>query len=211
MTLPRGWRHARQPSEQDWPLRTARLSIRRATEADLEATWQFRRLPEVCEWLTLDASDKEEYTARYLSESRLSKTLIVERDGQVIGDLMLAVDDAWAQVEVAEQARSTQAELGWVIAPEHAGNGYATEAAGELLRFCFEDLGVRRVIAQCFADNVGVVEADGAAGDAPGGARAEGVARTARARGETASPTRSSPRSGSSFSRKGRAPECPRT
>ncbi len=111
----------RQPSEQDWPLRTARLSIRRATEADLEATWQFRRLPEVCEWLTLDASDKEEYTARYLSESRLSKTLIVELDEQVIGDLMLAVDDAWAQVEVAEQARNTQAELGWVIAPEHAG------------------------------------------------------------------------------------------
>ena len=88
------------------------------------------------------------------SESRLSKTLIVEHDGEVIGDLMLAVDDAWAQVEVAEQARSTQAELGWVIAPEHAGKGYATEAAGELLRFCFEDLGVRRVIAQCFADNV---------------------------------------------------------
>ena len=61
----------------------------RATEADLEATWQFRRLPEVCEWLTLDASDREEYTARFLSESRLSKTLIVELDGQVIGDLML--------------------------------------------------------------------------------------------------------------------------
>src|SRR5688572_24800163 len=143
----------RQPTEQDWPLRTARLSIRRATEADLEATWQFRRLPEVCEWLTLDASDKEEYTARYLSESRLSKTLIVELDNQVIGDLMLTVDDAWAQVEVAEQARSTQAELGWVIAPEHAGRGYATEAARELMRFCFEDLDVRRVLAQCFADN----------------------------------------------------------
>ena len=201
----------RQPSEQDWPLRTARLSIRRATEADLEATWQFRRLPEVCEWLTLDASDKEEYTARYLSESRLSKTLIVELDGQVIGDLMLAVDDAWAQVEVAEQARSTQAELGWVIAPEHAGHGYATEAArgtaAVLLRGPRRTPRDRAVLRR----QRRVVEADGAARDAPGGARAEGVARTARARGETASPTRSSPRSGANDSTRGRAAECPRT
>lgn len=137
----------------DWPLRTARLSLRRATEADLDATWQFRRLSEVSEWLTLDASDKEEYTARYLSQPRLSKTLIIERDGEVVGDLMLSVDDAWSQVEVAEQARGTQVELGWVIAPAHAGRGYATEAAGELMRFAFEDLGVRRVVASCFADN----------------------------------------------------------
>jgi RimJ/RimL family protein N-acetyltransferase len=145
---------SRDLSEQHWPLRTERLSIRRASEADLEPTWQFRRLPEVSEYLTVDASDKEEYTARYLSETRLSKTLIIELEGQVIGDLMLAVDDAWAQVEVADRAQGTQAELGWVIAPEHAGRGYATEAARELLRFCFEDLGVRRVVAQCFTDNV---------------------------------------------------------
>ena len=144
----------RDPDSVDWPRRTARLSIRRATEADLEATWLFRRHPEVGEYLTLDASDKEEYAARYLSEKRLSKTLIVELDGAVIGDLMFSVEDPWAQVEVAEQARGTLAEIGWVIAPEHTGRGYATEAAAELLRFCFEELGVRRVIAQCFADNV---------------------------------------------------------
>jgi RimJ/RimL family protein N-acetyltransferase len=144
---------ARDLDEIDWPLRTERLSIRRATEDDLEATWAFRQLPEVCEWLTLGPSDKDEYTARYLSQSRLSKTLIVEVDGNVVGDLMLSIDDAWAQVEVAEQAKRTQAELGWVIAPEHAGRGYATEAARELLRLCFEDLGVRRVTASCFADN----------------------------------------------------------
>ena len=41
-----------------------------------------------------------------------------------------------------------------MIAPDHAGRGYATEAARELLRICFEDLGVRRVTAQCLADNL---------------------------------------------------------
>ena len=46
-----------------------------------------------------------------------------------------------------------QAEIGWIIDPEHAGQGYATEAARELLRICFEDLRLRRVVAVSFADN----------------------------------------------------------
>ena len=62
--------------------------------------------------------------------------------------------DAWAQVEVADQVKNTQAEIGWVVAPEHGGRGYGTEGAAELLRICFEDLGLRRVKALCFADNV---------------------------------------------------------
>jgi RimJ/RimL family protein N-acetyltransferase len=64
------------------------------------------------------------------------------------------VQDPWAQHEVQDRAKGTLAELGWVIAPTHAGQGYATEAAAELLRICFQDLGVRRVIAQCLADNL---------------------------------------------------------
>jgi RimJ/RimL family protein N-acetyltransferase len=67
---------------------------------------------------------------------------------------MLRVEDAWAQAEVADQARGVQAELGWVLHPDHAGNGYATEAVRGLIRLCFEDLGLRRVTANCFADNV---------------------------------------------------------
>jgi RimJ/RimL family protein N-acetyltransferase len=45
------------------------------------------------------------------------------------------------------------AEIGYVLDPAYAGRGYATEAVREVLRIAFEDLGVRRVIAQCFADN----------------------------------------------------------
>ena len=72
---------------------------------------------------------------------------------QIIGDLMLKREDAWAQTEVADLARGTQAELGWVLDPAYTGRGYATEAVRELLRYCFADLGVRRVVANCFLDN----------------------------------------------------------
>ena len=136
------------------PVTTARLTIRRATPADAEPTWQFRRLPEVGEWITAAPTTFEAYAAHFREEARLAKTLVVELDGRVVGDLMLSVQDAWAQSEVAAQAKGVQAELGWVLDPAHAGQGYATEAVAELIRLCFEELGLRRVVAHCFADNV---------------------------------------------------------
>ena len=48
---------------------------------------------------------------------------------------------------------AVQAALGWAFHPDHAGHGYATEAVRELLRVCFDDLRLRRVTADCFADN----------------------------------------------------------
>lgn len=137
-----------------WPVRTARLSIRRATAADADATWAFRRVPGVDHWLSTATGDLASYAEGFVDPERLAKTLIIERDGEVIGDLMLAIGDPWSQHEVVDQAAGTQAELGWVLHPDHAGHGYATEAVAELFRICFEDLGLRRVIALCFADNV---------------------------------------------------------
>ena len=66
---------------------------------------------------------------------------------------MLQIADGWAQAEVAEQARGVQAELGWVFHPDHTRRGYATEAVRALIRLCFDDLGLRRVTAGCFAAN----------------------------------------------------------
>ena len=136
-----------------WPLVTERLSIRPATVDDLEAVWEIRRQPSVNHWMTADDSVREEFEERFVDPQRLTRTLVVEREGRVIGDLMLSVEDAWSQREVREQARGVQAELGWVIDPAHAGQGYATEAVRALVGACFGPLGLRRVIAQCFADN----------------------------------------------------------
>ena len=46
-----------------------------------------------------------------------------------------------------------QAELGWALRPEDTGQGYATEAVHAALRVCFDELGLRRVTASCFAAN----------------------------------------------------------
>jgi RimJ/RimL family protein N-acetyltransferase len=136
-----------------WPLRTARLTVRPATTDDVDATWRIRRLPEVGRWITRAPTERSAYAEAFVDPERLALTLVYERDGTVIGDLMLRVEDAWAQVEVEERARGVQAELGWTLDPAESGQGYATEAVAELVRLCFEELGLRRVLASCFAAN----------------------------------------------------------
>ncbi|MEV7430679.1 GNAT family protein [Nocardioides sp. NPDC092400] len=136
-----------------WPRRTERLVLRRAVPGDAAALWEVRRHPSAHEWLTAGVPDRASYAAELARHERLEHLLVLELDGVVVGDLMLRITDAWAQAEVGEQALAVQAELGWVLHPDHAGRGLATEAAAELLRICFEDLGLRRVTAECFADN----------------------------------------------------------
>lgn len=136
-----------------WPQRTARLALRPATDDDLLPTWKFRRIPSVGQWLTAQSETLADYTEHFRKEERLRTTLVVQRDGEVIGDLMLRVEDAWSQAEVRVQAKEVQAELGWCFSPDVSGQGYATEAVAGLMRICFEDLGLRRVTANCFADN----------------------------------------------------------
>ena len=138
-------------ADLDWPVTTERLSLRPAEQRDAAPTFAFRTLPEVARWLTHHSRDLEEWESGF--GERLGNTLVVEKDGVVIGDLYLHVQDPWSQGEVREQAAGTLAEIGYVLDPAYVGKGYATEAVREELRICFEDVGVRRVIAQCFADN----------------------------------------------------------
>jgi RimJ/RimL family protein N-acetyltransferase len=139
------------------PLHTERLTLRPATAEDADPTWKYRRLESVNEWLTGCPADLDGYRELFSDPARLANTVIVtlghDAAAPIIGDFMLRRENAWAQLDVAEQARDTQAELGWVLDPIYTGHGYAAEAARELLRCCFQDLGVRRVTATCFLGN----------------------------------------------------------
>lgn len=136
-----------------WPRPTARLSLRPALEPDLAAMWRIRTLPAVGEYMGDAAPDLALFVEQAHELGRLNWTLVVEREGRIIGDVMLQVENAWGQREVKEQTVGVQAELGWCLDPAEQGNGYATEVVRELIRIAFEDLGLRRVTALCFAAN----------------------------------------------------------
>jgi RimJ/RimL family protein N-acetyltransferase len=140
-----------------WPRRTDRLTIRPATPADLPAVFAVRTLPEVAEWMPDHPTSYDAWVLRLGRTGAVDRMLVMELDGTVIGDLYLHLHDAWAQAEVADGGKQAQAEIGWALSPAYQGQGYVTEATHELVRLCFEDLGVRRVVAQAFADNLASV------------------------------------------------------
>ncbi|WP_372966932.1 GNAT family N-acetyltransferase [Microbacterium sp.] len=147
------------PHTEVWPLRTARLQIRPMTASDIDTMWQWRRLPDVNRWLGLAPDTIEAFRERYLDPERLAAMHILEllpdpaTAPVPIGDIMIKLGDAWAQLEVADAAKGVEAELGWVLDPAHTGRGYATEAIRAVIDVCFGPLGLRRVHAGCFADN----------------------------------------------------------
>ncbi|UNK70601.1 GNAT family protein [Microbacterium sp. H1-D42] len=143
-----------------WPIRTPRLEIRRCTVEDLDAVWEFRRIPEVNNWLGRAPATREAFHETYSEPERLAMTFVIDLlpssaagAPKVIGDLMVKIEDGWAQAEMVDEARGTQAELGWVLDPAYAGQGYATEAVRAVIDNCFGALGLRRVHAGCFTPN----------------------------------------------------------
>jgi len=68
--------------------------------------------------------------------------LAIELDGEMLGD-------AFAQIRPGGGV----AEIGYTLAPEHHGRGYATEAAGALVDSLFEHTDVQRVEATLDPDN----------------------------------------------------------
>ena len=134
----------------EWPVPTARLSLRRARAEDADVVLSYRRLPHVTQWM---GPPPDDFHARFAAPERLDLLLVVELAGEVVGDLMVKVEDAWAPLHLQAQSSRVQAALGWSLRPEHTGHGYATEAVEALLRICFDELGLRRVTATCFAAN----------------------------------------------------------
>ncbi|MGN7949081.1 GNAT family N-acetyltransferase [Microbacterium sp. 22215] len=147
------------PHTDVWPVRTERLQIRPMTAPDIDAMWEWRQLPEVNRWLGLAPDTIEAFRERYLDPERLASMYLVEllphggEPAVPIGDIMIRIGDAWAQLEVTDLAKGVEAELGWVLDPGYTGRGYATEAIRAVIGVCFGALGLRRVHAGCFADN----------------------------------------------------------
>jgi len=137
-----------------WPQRTERLVLRRVQPDDIERLLEFRNKPEVYTWLMKTVVDPDKFREAWmktLTEPNDHST-VAELDGVVIGTASLEVEDAMGQ-DGGGPSRAAEAHLGYILDPAYAGRGYATEIATELLRIAFEELGVHRAYAGCFADN----------------------------------------------------------
>jgi RimJ/RimL family protein N-acetyltransferase len=131
-----------------FPVRTSRLALRPLTAADAGALLRYRGDPQVCRYLPFEPMTREKilswvagpWARHELTDEGQSLTLGAEviETGELAGDVILF----WHSREHAG------GELGYVFDPAFGGRGYATEAALELLRLGFEELGLHRIIAR---------------------------------------------------------------
>ena len=131
-------------------MRTDRLVLRPFRDADLPLYAALNADPKVAEWLggplSREDSDDIALWANARWEADRLGLLAVERaaDGAFLG--MCGLHHL--------RDRPGDVEVGWRLAYEHWGKGYATEAARAWLRYGFEELGLPRIISVTDEPNV---------------------------------------------------------
>lgn len=127
-------------------LQTERLLLRNWKQSDLELFARMNSDPQVMEFfpkpLLKEESDlMAQKIIRHLDEKGWGLWAVELKDqGQFIGFVGLSVP--MPDVPVAPAV-----EIGWRLAKEFWGHGYATEAAREVLKFAFENLELNEVIS----------------------------------------------------------------
>jgi len=131
-------------------LATDRLLLRSFGVGDVEAVRAYAGDPEVCRHTTWGPNTRaqsqeflDEVVAASSVEQPAARTWAVTADGAVLG--------ACSVVVTSEEHR--RGEMGYVLNRAHWGRGFATEAAGAVLRFAHEELRLVRVEATCRPGN----------------------------------------------------------
>src|SRR5437773_2500922 len=123
----------------EYPIETERLLLRPYGEADIDALHNIQSRPEVVRYLSWEPRTREQV-----------EQVIGESSGQLEGEgkaLKLAIQPRGSETMVGDvvlmyhSEAHRQGEIGFVLHPDHQGHGYATEAASEMLRLGFEQLG----------------------------------------------------------------------
>lgn len=137
-------------------LRTERLELRPVRDEDIDRILEYRNLPQVTWWLLRTEVDPVSFRAawRRAAENTTDHSMAVVLRGVVIGTVSLEVVSGMGQPGMPEL---TEAELGYIFDPAHGGHGYVIEAVTALVAYAFDQLGVRRITAGCFAGNVASV------------------------------------------------------
>jgi RimJ/RimL family protein N-acetyltransferase len=136
-----------------YPIRTARLDLRPHTMADLDDLYAFHSRPDVVRYVPWPVRDREQ--TRAALELKLGQGLLTE-PGQwlvlamelrethtVIGEVLLK----WAS------ATNHQGEIGFAMHTDYHGQGLAREAAIEILKLGFIELGLRRIAGHVVLGN----------------------------------------------------------
>ena len=131
-----------------------RLASPTAELAEQFLSWRHR--PDVTRWFMQQRiEDTEEYVADWAAyDDHDHHRVVAVLDGAMVGQATLGVVDGMGQSGTEAEFVGREGRLSYFVHPDHAGRGIATARAREALANAFGRLGLRRVQAGCFADNV---------------------------------------------------------
>jgi len=135
-------------------IETARLILRSFREEDAEAFAAYRSDPRVAQFQSWEAPFSLEHArALCVAEDWLPEltpgewrqlALELKASGEVIGDVAFVI----------LKGDKRQAEIGFSLARQYQGQGYATEATKRLLAYLLGEQRLHRVRANCDAENI---------------------------------------------------------
>ena len=131
---------------------TERLLLREFVFDDWPAVLAYQKDPRYLEYYpqpTRGESDAKEFVRWFLDEQaesprrRFQLATVLRESSELIGNcgIRRKPDNEW------------EADIGYEIAPECWGRGYATEAATALVEHGFSEMGLHRISSWCIAEN----------------------------------------------------------
>ena len=124
-------------------LKTQRLVLRKQTQADTESLFEYAKNPEVgpaAGWPPHKSVEESKDIIKNVLNGAECYALCEKANNIAIGSVELKLNGHTDMTE-----RNDECELGYWLAQPFWGRGYMPEAAGELLRRAFEELGMKTV------------------------------------------------------------------
>lgn len=139
-----------------WPRPAGPLELRLPTPEALDRVLIWRNERAVTNWLLKTEVEPDAFRQTWLDgvEDPNDHSAIAFLGEDVVGTASLWRTDGMGQSHVPDGPwRGAEAGIGYLIDPARAGRGYATELGRALLALAFDELGVHRVTAGCYAEN----------------------------------------------------------
>ncbi|MUG97742.1 GNAT family N-acetyltransferase [Scytonema sp. UIC 10036] len=134
-------------------LSSKRLILREFIKEDWKAVFDYQTDPqylEFYEWETRSKTEVQEFVQMFLEQQKqvprikFQLAIVLKSEEKVIGNCGIR--------KITPEL--PEASLGYEIASNYWGKGYATEAASTIIKFGFEELKLQRIYGWCIAENL---------------------------------------------------------
>ncbi len=135
-------------------LTTERLVLRDFEEDDWPAVLAYQSDPRYLRyypWVERDEASVRDFVGGFVARQREQPRRVFQLAITLPSEGARLIGNCGVRVNDPEQR---EGNIGYELAPDCWGHGYATEAARALLAFGFEALGLHRIWAECVADNI---------------------------------------------------------